>query len=65
VNALAKITADESLGGCSSNIAIPSDAFYPSRRHPNRQLKVLDLFAGAGGFSLGFELAAPSSRSIC
>lgn len=60
MNALAKITAEESLGSGSSNIAIPLDAFHPSHRRPNGHLKVLDLFAGAGGFSLGFELAGCS-----
>ncbi len=29
------------------------------------RIKVLDLFAGAGGFGLGFRLANPKYKLIC
>jgi DNA (cytosine-5)-methyltransferase 1 len=51
-----------STGSSSGSlVAVPLDSFT-QRKHPTGGPSVLDLFAGAGGFSLGFEFAGAEIR---
>jgi DNA (cytosine-5)-methyltransferase 1 len=56
MNKIARVTT-ESIVNDQPLINVPLNAFKKPRAVSSRKIKVLDLFAGAGGFSLGFELA--------
>lgn len=63
MNAHAQFVVGEDWPAPDAQVAVPADIFHHRKSSGGHRPQVLDLFAGAGGFSLGFESAGCDVRA--